>query len=167
MAVHHFTYHAYRSWRPDHPRGYTKGEQILPSDRERAASYDRKAYQPPVRFDRFIQSVLVWGAYDICQRRGWRLHSAATDPTHLHVVVSWRGFIPWKDVRDRMKNVLSYLLGRATGQQGRRWFVRDASRRRVERRSHFDYLMDEYHPDHRGVKWREGMPAPVAPPGVE
>jgi hypothetical protein len=51
VAVYHFTYHAYRSWRPDHPRGYTKkGEGYQPPDPEIAEEYDERATQDPVEF---------------------------------------------------------------------------------------------------------------------
>ena len=58
------------------------------------------------------------------------------------------------------KNVLSLLLNRVTGEQGRRWFVRDGSRKRVTDQAHLDYLVDKYLPDHPGLFWREGLPLP-------
>ncbi len=52
MAVYHFTIHAYRSWSPDHPRGYTEyGEGYqLPSENV-AQIYDDNATKDPVEFD--------------------------------------------------------------------------------------------------------------------
>jgi hypothetical protein len=59
-----------------------------------------------------------------------------------------------------MKNILSLLLNRISGQQGRRWFVRDGSRRRVKDQDHLNHLLGRYLPDHRGVFWRESLPIP-------
>src|SRR5205085_9778091 len=100
MPVYHFTLHAYRTWRPSHPRGYTRhGKGYQPPDAARAKDYDRRAKHSRVTFGRDIQKVLILGSIDICRRRKWRLHMVATDPTHVHLIVSWRGFIPWADVR--------------------------------------------------------------------
>ena len=58
MAVYHFTIHAFRSWRPDHPRGYTrKGEGYQPPDEEMAEKYDQAASQDAVIFERALQDV--------------------------------------------------------------------------------------------------------------
>lgn len=83
-----------------------------------------------------------------------------TDPTHVHMIVSWRGFRPWDDVMDKLKNVLSLFLGRATGKSGQRWFVAHGSRKRVLTHDHLDYLITEYLPDHRGLFWCEEQPIP-------
>jgi hypothetical protein len=74
--------------------------------------------------------------------------------------VSWKEFLEWNDVLRIMKNILSLLLNRISGQQGRRWFVRDGSRRRVKDQDHLNHLLGRYLPDHRGVFWRESLPIP-------
>ena len=162
MPVYHFTVHAYRSWGPAKPRGYVqRGKGYLPRDPDMQKKYDERAKQDPASFDaRALQEILILGCYDVCRRRGWRLHVVGTDPLHWHWVVSWRGFVPWQDVRRITKNVLSTLLNRVTGEKGRRWFVRDGSRKRVENEDHLGYLAKTYLPDHRGLFWREGMPLP-------
>jgi REP element-mobilizing transposase RayT len=161
MPVYHFTLHAYRSWRPDHPRGYTKeGKGYLPSDPEEAAAYDRRAKQDPAVFDRHVQRILIRVAHDICTRRNWRLHGVGTEEGHVHLALSWHGFIKWSDVMRTLKNVLSYILGTEVGPRGRRWFVRNGSRKRVQNRKHLDYLLNTYFPDHPGLFWREGMELP-------
>jgi hypothetical protein len=58
----------------------------------------------------------------------------------------------------------SLMLGRKLGEPGRRWFVRHGSRKRVRGKDHLEYLMSEYLPSHRGLKWCEGDAAPVEPP---
>ena len=161
MAVYHFTLHAYQSWMPDHPRGWVKrGEGVQKPDPELATEWRASAQAGRVYFTRDLQAVLVWGAYDCCAR----LHAVGTDPGHVHLVVSWRHYAPYQRVMDKLKNVLSYLLGRATSRRGRRWFVRDGSHRRVTNRSHLDYLIREYLPDHRGVFSSEDRPPPACPP---
>ena len=162
MPVYHFTLHAYRSWSPAHRRGYTKrGKGYQRPDPERAKEYDHRAKFPKVVFDRQLQEVLIVGCADICRRRGWRLHAVGTDPSHFHFIVSWRGFLPWRHVMERTKNLLSLFLGRATRQAGRRWFVVNGSRKRVMNAEHLRYLVAEYLPDHRGAYWCEGRPLPA------
>ena len=76
MGVYHFTLHAYRSWSPSHPRGYTeRGRGYQPPDPELAEEYDEQALFPRVTFDLVLQRVLVLGIADFCQRRHWRLHA--------------------------------------------------------------------------------------------
>jgi hypothetical protein len=71
--------------------------------------------------------------------------------------------VDWQEARDTLKNILCLFLGRWTGREGVTWFVEGGSRKRVENRGHFDYLLDRYFPDHRGVYWREGRPLPKIP----
>jgi hypothetical protein len=161
MPVYHFTIHAYRSWRPDHKRGYTKqGRGYLPPDPEEAAAYDRRAKDDQVIFTERIQRVLIRGGYDICSRRKWRLHGASTEDGHAHYAISWRGYIPCMQVLSKLKNLLSYHLGNEIGPRGKRWFVRHGSRKRVKDQRHLDYLLTEYFPDHPGLFWVEGKPLP-------
>jgi hypothetical protein len=56
------------------------------------------------------------------------------------MVVSWKIYLPWREVMEKLKNVLSLLLGRAVEQKGRRWFVTGGSRKRVENTEHLNYL---------------------------
>lgn len=121
-----------------------------------AGRYERHARSQPVRFEPDVQRILVEGARDICQRRDWRLHQVATDPTHVHLIVSWRDdALSWKHVHDTFKRLLGMMLAKRTGERGRRWFVRKGSRRRVRDREHFEHLMTQYLPRHRGLAWSE------------
>src|SRR5688572_23059556 len=110
-----------------------------------------------------MQKVLVVGTYDICKRRGWRFYGGGNDPTHTHALIGFKEFVDWQDARDALKNILSLFLGRWTGREGVTWFVEGGSRKRVESRKHFNYLLDRYFPDHRGVYWRVGRPLPDIP----
>ncbi|MHC4401879.1 MAG: hypothetical protein ACYTG0_19580 [Planctomycetota bacterium] len=163
MPVYLFTFHAYRSWKADNPRGYVQeGQGIQPPSASLAQYRDECAAQPEVRFEKTHQEVLIWIAHDACARRGWRLHFAATDPTHVHILLSWRSREPWRNVRKRLKNLAALMLGKKElGRPGRKWLSRKGSRKRVRDREHFDYLVNRYLPSHRGLKWREGDPTPT------
>src|SRR5882724_657123 len=105
MRVYHFTLHAYRSWRPDHPRGYTKkGEGYQPPSKEMADQYDRNAKQDPVEFTDDLQRDILELARSICEEETWRLEAAGFDPSHTHLVISWRNFNRWEEVDRRLKN---------------------------------------------------------------
>lgn len=157
MAVYLFTFHAYRSWNADRPQGYVRrGEGVLAADPQRAEQYDRHARHPPMVFDAEAQGVLVASVRAICNANGWRLHRAVANPTHVHLLVSWEGYVEWADVSRRLKRGLGLALSKAIERHGP-WFSRGGSRKRVTDRKHFDYLMDHYLPRHKGLVWREGQ----------
>jgi REP element-mobilizing transposase RayT len=156
MPVYLFTYHAYRSWMPDRPEGFVReGQGIQTPDPRLAKSYAEAAGHPPFRFAPDTQQLLIATAIEVCQRRKWRLHAVATEPTHLHLLLSWRGQARWQDVRGRIRNILSLELSKRQGIKGRPWFSQGASRKRVRNREHFDYLVRRYLPTHSGIKWFE------------
>jgi hypothetical protein len=162
VPVYHFTYHAYRSWRPDHPRGYTeKGKGYQPPDPDKARGYDERAKQDEVVFDHRTQVQILLLTHQICEEEGWRLEAAGFDPTHAHLAISWRDFIPWEEVDRRLKNLLALKLNRLNNTPGKRWFVRrHGAPRRVRTHKHFDYLLETYFPDHPGIFWKRGMQLP-------
>ena len=167
MAVYHFTLHAFGTWRADHPRGYTiRGKGYQPPDREEQSRRDQNLTQPVISFDEPMQRILIVGTYDICHRRGWRFHGAGNDATHFHALISWKDYVHWQNVRDKLKNLLSLFLGRWTGIENQTWFVEGGSRKRVATRGHYNHLLETYFPDHPGVFWREGLPLPEIPPWV-
>jgi hypothetical protein len=150
MPVYHFIYHAYRSWNTDHPDGYHQHHDPgihLPNP-DLAAYRNHLAHQDPMTFDNAQQSLFLTFATDICTRRNWRLHSLGTDPTHVHIIVSWRntcGTVPIDSdtLKDRIKNLLSLLLNRHENKIGRRVFSKKI-RRRPRQKSPASQL-----PDHR------------------
>ncbi len=157
MAVYHFTIHAYRSWRPDNPRGYvhhTKG--LLPPDPQMAAWYDSHARFGRVNFEEEMQKLITREAHAICVRREWRSHAIGNEDTHTHLLISWRQFMPCDQVIAQLKGAISHALGRHIGPPGRKWFSRGSSDRRVNDKAHFDYLVETYLPSHGGVFWEEG-----------
>jgi hypothetical protein len=161
MAVYHFTIHAYRSWRPDNPRGcvhHTDG--LLPPDPEMAKWYDSHAKFGQIDFEKEIQLILSREVHAICHRRHWRLHAIGNEETHLHALVSWKEFIQSAKVVAQLKGALSHHLGQVIGPPGRKWFSRGASEKRVHDQSHFDFLVNTYLPSHSGIFWKEGQPLP-------
>lgn len=164
MPAYLFTFHSYRSWNADHPRGFVQtGRGIQPPNAALARYYDRQAKQEPVHFNTQQQRTILWIAWDACNNRTWRLHAVAFEPTHTHILVSWQSADTWQVVRKKLKNLISWALSREFGRAGRRWMVRGASRKRVRDRSHFDYLVTTYLPRHGGLFWREGDCEPMPP----
>ena len=121
-----------------------------------AKQYDRNATHPQVTFENDLQQILVEGTRDICDRRDWRLRYVATEPTHMHALISWLDdTLHWKFVRDTLKRLLGMMLAQHTQTKGQKWFVRKGSRKRVRDQAHYDYLMNEYLPKHSGRRWSE------------
>ncbi len=156
MPVYHFTFHAFGTWLPDHGRGYTRrGAQVLPPDPAMAERYRANMSQPPVRFTPDIQGAMIEELHVACEAQGYKLHSVGTDDTHLHLVVAWESQRGWKRVRSGIQSSLTRRLNRDYGK--RAWFVANPSRKRVRDREHLDYLVDRYHPSHRGWKWNRAL----------
>lgn len=171
MPWYLFTFHAYRSWMPDRPQGYVRrGQGPLPPNDERARQYERNAAQPSILFDEEVQGILIAAARDAAAHQDFRLHCIATESTHAHVLMSWRNDRTWSRMRAGLKQSLTRTLNRTLGPRAglpaamegkeaerRKWFSGGASRKRVRVRDHFDYLINEYLPSHRGAFWRESQ----------
>jgi hypothetical protein len=161
MAVYHFTIHPYRSWRPDNPRRYVHHtDGLLPTDEQMARWYDAHAKFDPMKFQHDVQLILTRETHAICQRRGCRLHAVGNEESHLHAVTSWLDFIDCSKVVMQLKGSLSRCLGLEFGAEGRKWFSRSASEKRVLNREHLDYLVTAYLPTHSGVFWKVRLPLP-------
>jgi REP element-mobilizing transposase RayT len=164
MPVYNFTYHSYRSWNANHPRGFVQtGRGIQPPNERLAKYYDRVARSEPTLFGCRHQALMTWIVWDTCARRNWRLHAVAFEPTHVHFLVSWQSGEDWRQVRGKLKNLMSWALSQAYEAPGHRWFVRKASRKRVRDHAHFEYLITRYFPRHRGRCWTEGDGEPQLP----
>ena len=167
MPVFLFTIHSYRSWRVDNPRGYVEsGKGILPPNERLAEAHDRLASEEPALFGPSEQQVLAWIAWDVCRLREWRLHGIAMEPTHAHLLVSWKGVTRMPSVCAKIKNLISLELNRRRA-KSRKWLSRGASRKQVKNRRHFDHLMKVYLPKHGGLVWIEGMPPPEPPASAD
>jgi len=77
-----------------------------------AQSYNRLAKDPAVVFTKQMQEILIAAARDKCAAKNWRLHAIATDNTRVHMIISWRTFMEWNQVINRIKNIMSYRLGK-------------------------------------------------------
>ncbi|MCA9234787.1 MAG: hypothetical protein KDA44_04925 [Planctomycetales bacterium] len=155
MPCYLFTLHAYGSWYPDRPQGYVvRGQGILPSDAEEARRYRQRAAHAPATLEAAQQRAIIAQAVEAAAVLGCRLHFVATEPTHVHLLVSWSTQCTWACVRKSFKKALTIRL---KGQLGKRpWFSENGSRKRVTDQDHFDYLVGKYLPDHSGWKWCEG-----------
>jgi REP element-mobilizing transposase RayT len=154
MPCYLFTCHAFGSWMPDRGRGYVeRNKGILPPAPDRAEQYRRNTRQHPVTFDRKIQRLLIEETRYAADRQQLRLHALALDPTHAHILVSWHDSRRVKQVRSNLKSSLTRRLNHELGK--RDWFVANASRKRIRDRKHFNYLVNTYLPNHRGLFWSE------------
>ncbi|MEX2216996.1 MAG: hypothetical protein WD768_22985 [Phycisphaeraceae bacterium] len=155
MAVYMFTLHAYRSWMPDRRQGYVKRDEgILPPDPEEAKRYNERAKHDQVWINATIAAVMIQAVRDVSKEHGWRLHQVRITSTHVHILVSWDGFLDWKSARRAYKHRLTVDLHREIDPD-RPFFSRGGSRKRVNDFKHFTYLMTDYLPKHGGWWWRE------------
>lgn len=152
MPCYLFSFHAYGSWMPDRKRGYTKRDKgILPPDPDMAGRYRRSMKESPVEFSHDIQRAMIDELRVASKHQRFRNEAIATDPTHLHDLVSWRDDRSWERLRNGIRSSLTRRLNELSGK--RAWFVEGASRKRVLDREHYDYLTITYLPDHVGWKW--------------
>jgi len=129
-------------------------ERILPRDMEMAARYERNAKHVAVTFSDDRQLVVVETLEEAVTHIQCRLHFVATDPTHIHMLVSWSCERTWEQNRTSLKRALTLSLKSRFGD--RPWLCEGASRKQVRERDHFEYLVKRYLPSHRGWKWCEG-----------
>ena len=152
MPCYLFTYHAYRSWMPDRPRGFVRrGQGVLLSDRSLAIQYRKNAKESAVTFDSSLQQFLINETQAASVSQNFQAHFIAAESTHVHILLSWDDDRPWEKIRSGLKQSLSRGLNQQ--RKMRKWFSGNASRRRVKDQEHFQYLTKKYLPSHRGWKW--------------
>jgi len=152
VPVYFFTYHAYGTWMPDRARGYTRrGADIRSPDPRMAQRYRENMAETPGVFSPSVQRAMIDELQNAGERQGYQLYAVGSDPTHLHVLVGWKYRRTWLRVRAGLQSSLTRRLNRDTHK--RTWFVARPSRKRVKDRSHHDYLIGTYIPNHRGWKW--------------
>jgi hypothetical protein len=148
MAVYLITVHAYRSWMPDRPEGYVRrGAGILPTDPELAEVYNAIAIEPAVRFGDEQQQLLIDESLAASAKQSLRCHFAATDPTHIHLLLSWKTAKTSAAIRKSIKTSLTRRLNQEC--EHHIWFSRSGSRKRVTDEDHFNNLVQSYLPSHR------------------
>jgi REP element-mobilizing transposase RayT len=144
------------TWMPDREEGFVRRDQgILPPDEELARQYRDRSKENEVTFDSRLQRLLIEETRVACEKQRYRSHYIATEPTHVHALVSWPDERPWLKIRNGLKSSLTRRLN-SDVQQRDKWFVESASRKQVKDDDHFDHLMNTYLPSHGGWKWREG-----------
>lgn len=163
MAVYLFTFHAYRSWLPSHRRGYVQRHKgILPPDAQMSDIYVRRARFDAVRFTPAMAQLIIERTQQVCRQYDWRCHCITVVWSHVHVLLSWRGFRAFESVRAILKRELTRGLRESINNPAQPFFSRSSSRRRITDHRHFDHLMKTYLPAHRkyrGICWTESPPA--------
>jgi hypothetical protein len=154
MPCYLFSYHGYGTWLPDRPRGYVRRDEgVLPPDEGMAELYRHNMKHPAVTFDHEIQRHLIAAAIEACNYQKLKCSYIATEPTHVHILVSWTIDRTWEVARAKLRESLSRHLNRKL--ERREWFSKSPSRKRVRDRKHFDYLTTDYLRKHSGWKWSE------------
>ncbi len=157
MAVYLFTLHTYRSWMPDHKRGYVKRKQgILSTDEDRAEAYTRRA-----NHERFLLTgdhcdTVIATTIATCGKYHWQPHAIIVVPNHLHVLISWRGYHKLESIRALLKRALTQTLRQHLPDPRQPVFSRAGSIKRVKHPAHYQHLMRHYLPAHgryRGKLW--------------
>jgi REP element-mobilizing transposase RayT len=164
MAVFMFTLHAYRSWMPDHPRGYViRGQGIQKPDPQRAQRYHALARHERMTFNDALCEQIIAATQDLCRTKNWRLLAVVVVWTHIHLIVSWRPFQSAKRARAVIKRAITTHLRDHTGEQ-RKWLARGGSIKRVRDQAHYRHLTRRYLPNHRrfgGRQWYEHQHPPT------
>ena len=154
MPCYLFTYHTYCSWMPDRPQGYVQRHKgILSCDPEMAEWYRNAASYDEALLNEDQQIIAIERLQGAVNFIACHLHFVATEPTHIHVLVSWRDERPWQLKRTSLKRAITIELKAKFGK--RPWLSDGSSRERVKDQGHFDYLVTKYLPDHLGWKWCE------------
>lgn len=154
MPVYLFTFHAYASWMPDRKQGFVQhGKGILPSDPQMAQSYRDRQSQNKVTFNEFIQLNIIDAIQENHKHSHYRLHAIATDPSHVHILISWHDQRPTAKLRTAVKQAVTRHLNLSIQKQ--QWFSRKGSQKRIRDKQHFDYLMKVYLRRHKGLSWYE------------
>jgi hypothetical protein len=138
---------------PDKEDGFVlRGEGEQPTNLALSRVYRERMIEGEALFVDSIQRELISEVLVAAEKQRFSLHFAATEPTHLHVLVSWGDDTrPWNKVRNAIKSSLTRRLNRECGK--RQWFSDSASRHRVTSEDHFNYLVATYLPRHSGWKW--------------
>jgi REP element-mobilizing transposase RayT len=155
MPCYHFILHAYGTWMPDEDDGFVRrGEGRLPQDTKVASQYRNRMLANAILFDDSQQQLLINEVHTASKHQDFRVHFIATEPTHIHTLVSWRDEDrPFEKFRASIRQSLSRRLSMVFGK--RQWLSDGGSRRRVSNQEHYDYLVCTYLPDHGGWKWSE------------
>jgi REP element-mobilizing transposase RayT len=106
-----------------------------------------------VEFTEDQEKTMIAEVHVAAGKQSFRVHYVATEPTHVHILVSWKDDRPFEKLRASIRQSISRRLGRDDGR--RTWLSEGGSRRKVSSQEHFDYLVTTYLPNHGGWKWSE------------
>jgi REP element-mobilizing transposase RayT len=153
MPVYHFTFHAYGTWMPDHPKGYVRRNQgVLPPNAKMADQYRRNMKQPTTQLTADIQRLALDTLIAAQAPQRIKLYAVATEDVHLHLIIGWDDDRDPIRVRANVKSSLTRVLNQTLGK--RRWFARNAGQTRVKGHKHLHHLAHVYLPTHPGLFWR-------------
>jgi hypothetical protein len=131
-----------------------RGEGHLPQDTSTAAKYRSRMKCQAIEFDESMQLAMIEEVHTASQHQIYCVHCVATEPTHVHILVSWQDEKrDSKQLRSSLRQSLSRRLSKQFGR--RHWLSEGGSRRRVINDEHFDYLVAIYLKEHGGWKWNE------------
>ncbi len=155
MPCYHFIFHAYGTWLPDEDDGYVRRQDgQLPQDLVSATRYRAIMTDAPTTFEDVQQQTLIDEVHVAAKHQAFRTHFVATEPTHIHILVSWHDDErPFEKLRGGIRQSLSRRMSRDFGK--REWLSEGGSRRHVVNQEHYDYLVCTYLPEHGGWKWSE------------
>jgi len=109
--------------------------------------------QAEAEFGEPLQLLLISESKTAARFQRFRLHAVATEPSHLHALMSWPDDRSPARINDSMKKSLTICLKKNIAE--RIWFSKGGNERHVKDLKHFEYLMTEYLPSHSGWKWDE------------
>ena len=137
---------------PDHPKGYVHRQRGLrPSNADMADAYRRNKHEHAAEFTLAVQKLMITEARNAGKHINATVHAVSTEPTHVHVLLSWSHKRTWKSMRSSIRRAMTTALNKGFGK--RTWFSDAPSRKRARDQAHFDYLILHYLPKHSGAKW--------------
>jgi hypothetical protein len=130
MPSYHFTFHGHGTWMPDEDDGYvTRDEGRLPQDTVMAARYRDLMAEDEVTFTEEHEKTMIDEVHVAAGKQSFRVHYVATEPTHIHILVSWKDDRPFEKLRASIRQSISRRLGKDYGR--RTWLSEGGSRRKV------------------------------------
>ncbi|MEM8875697.1 MAG: hypothetical protein AAGD32_15735 [Planctomycetota bacterium] len=152
MPVYLITLHAYGTWLPDRKQGSVHWRRGLQGKSDSLArAYRRKQRQAPAEFDVLTQNHIANEFQSAAPHQGFTAYAAALDPTHVHLLLGWRGDRSASRMRINLKHSLTQRLNREV--RRRTWFSKGGHEKRVHDPQHMALLRETYLPSHLGVTW--------------
>ena len=132
---------------PDRPDGYFKhGSGWKAPNHEATEQYHENMKRKPVAFDKNQPQLLIDEAIKAQSFQRIKLYAAASDSTHLHVVIAWADERDPVNIRSQLKSSLTRTLNTRYGKQ--QWFVAKAGQNPIRDAEHLSQLVHDYLPKH-------------------